>query len=163
MPGANQLQRGAPMRRCGLFLALLTLPASVAPAQAGNAQAEIRAVLDRQVAAWNRGDLQDFMDTYWKSPQTAYVGASGVMRGWEAVLKRYQREYPDRQAMGTVKFSDIEVTLLSPDSAYVLGRWQLQRERGDRGGVFSLVFRKFPEGWRIVLDHTSVVSPVPQK
>jgi ketosteroid isomerase-like protein len=63
--------------------------------------------------------------------------------------------------MGTVKFSDIEITVLSPDSAYVLGRWQLQREHDGRGGVFTLVFRKFPEGWRIVLDHTSVVGPPP--
>jgi uncharacterized protein (TIGR02246 family) len=149
------------MRRFGLLLALLTLLGSAAQAEAGSAQDEIHAVLDAQVAAWNRGDLQAFMETYWKSPQTAYVGASGVMRGWQAVLERYQRVYPDRQAMGTVKFSDIEITVLSPDSAYVLGRWQLQREHDGRGGVFTLVFRKFPEGWRIVLDHTSVVGPPP--
>jgi uncharacterized protein (TIGR02246 family) len=151
------------MRRFGLLLALLTLLGSAAQAETGSAQDEICAVLNVQVAAWNRGDLQAFMETYWKSPQTAYVGASGVMRGWQAVLERYQRVYPDRQAMGTVKFSDIEITLLSPDSAFILGRWQLEREHDRLGGVFTLIVRKFPEGWRIVLDHTSAVRPPAQK
>ena len=151
------------MKRFGLLLALLTLLGSAAYAETGGAQSEIRAVLDAQVAAWNRGDLQAFMESYWKSPQTAYVGSSGVMRGWEVVLERYRRVYPDRRAMGTVKFSDVEITLLSPDSAFVLGRWQLEREHDRPGGVFTLIVRKFPEGWRIVLDHTSVVSPPPQE
>jgi uncharacterized protein (TIGR02246 family) len=150
------------MKRFGLLLALLMFIGGAARAETGSAQRQIRAVLDAQAAAWNRGDLQSFMDTYWKSPHTAYVGASGVMRGWQAVLKRYRRVYPDRQAMGTVKYSDIEITLLSPDAAYVLGHWQLQREHDHPGGVFTLVFRKFPEGWRIVLDHTSAVSPARQ-
>jgi uncharacterized protein (TIGR02246 family) len=151
------------MKRFGLLLALLTLLGSAAQAETGSAQAEIRGLLDAQVAAWNRGDLQAFMETYWKSPQTAYVGASGVLRGWQAVLERYRRVYPDRQAMGAVKFSDVEITLLSPDSAFVLGHWQLEREHDRPGGVFTLIVRKFPEGWRIVLDHTSAVSPPPRE
>jgi len=151
------------MKRFGLLLALLTLLGSAAQAETGSAQAEIRGLLDAQVAAWNRGDLQAFMESYWKSPQTAYVGSSGVMRGWEVVLERYRRVYPDRRAMGTVKFSDVEITLLSPDSAFVLGRWQLEREQDRPGGVFTLIVRKFPEGWRIVLDHTSAVSPPPRE
>ena len=151
------------MKRFGLLLALLTLLGSAAQAETGSAQAEIRGLLDAQVAAWNRGDLQAFMETYWKSPQTAYVGASGVLRGWQAVLERYRRVYPDRQAMGAVKFSDLEITLLSPDSAFVLGHWQLEREHDRPGGVFTLIVRKFPEGWRIVLDHTSAVSPPPRE
>ena len=151
------------MKRIGLLLALLTLLGSAAQAETDRAAAEIRGLLDAQVAAWNRGDLQAFMESYWKSPQTAYVGSSGVMRGWEAVLDRYRRVYPDRRAMGTVKFSDVEITLLSPDSAFVLGRWQLEREQDRPGGVFTLIVRKFPEGWRIVLDHTSAVSPPPRE
>lgn len=147
----------------GLFVALsvifsaVSLSANPVPRAAED---EIRALLEAQVEAWNRGDIEAFMETYWKSPQTAYLGAQGLNRGWQAVLDRYRRAYPDRKAMGRTTFSDLEITLLSPESAMVVGRWQLQREGDQPGGVFSLVLRKFPEGWRIVLDHTSVVAPV---
>lgn len=139
--------------------ALLVLGAELRsrPPAAGP-EAEIRALLDAQAAAWNRGDIQGFMEGYWKSPQTAFVGSNGVVRGWQAVLDRYRRTYPDRRAMGTLTFSGIEVTLLSPDSALILGHWQLERERDRPGGVFTLVARKFPDGWRIIHDHTSPVS-----
>lgn len=144
--------------RLALFL-VMVCGAAVAKAQPRAAQAEIRALLQAQVAAWNRGDLEAFMKTYWKSPQTAYVGANGIFRGWQAVLDRYRRAYPDRQAMGKTTFSDLEITMLAPDAAMILGHWHLERAGGQRGGVFSLVVRKFPEGWRIVLDHTSLVNP----
>jgi uncharacterized protein (TIGR02246 family) len=143
--------------RLGLYM--LMVVASTATAVASAPQAEIRALLDDQVAAWNRGDLEGFMATYWKSPKTAYVGASGIFRGWQAVLDRYRRNYPDPQTTGKVAFSDLEITMLSPDAATVLGHWHLERASGQLGGVFSLVVRKFPDGWRIVLDHTSLVSP----
>jgi ketosteroid isomerase-like protein len=119
--------------------------------------------LDQQVAAWNRGNLETFMDGYWNSPQTAFVGAGGILRGWQSVLDRYRRAYPDAQAMGKVTFSHIEITMLSPDAAVILGRWHLERASGRLGGVFSLVVRKFPQGWRIVLDHTSAMSPPPEE
>ena len=118
---------------------------------------EVRAVLDAQAAAWNRGDVESFMQGYWKSEKTEFVGSSGVVRGWQGVLDRYRRSYPDKSAMGRLTFSDLEVTGLSPDAALVLGHWQLEREHDHPGGVFTLVFRRFPEGWRIIHDHTSVV------
>ena|SRR5271167_370221 len=121
-------------------------------------QAAIRAVLDAQVTAWNQGDIGAFMDGYKKSGATAFVGSDGILRGWQAGLDRYHKSYPTRQAMGTLTFSHLEITVLSPAAALVMGRWQLQRELDKPGGVFTLVFRKFPEGWRIINDHTSAVS-----
>ncbi len=138
-----------------LILAAGSLTADPVPRAAED---EIHALLEKQIEAWNRGDIEGFMETYWKSPQTAYLGSRGVNRGWQAVLDRYRRTYPDRKAMGKTTFSDLEVTMLSPESALVVGRWQLHREGDQPGGVFSLVLRKFPEGWRIILDHTSVVA-----
>ncbi len=121
-------------------------------------QAAIRALLDAQARAWNAGDIEGFMAGYWKSDETEFVGASGVLRGWQAVLDRYRRTYPDRKAMGQLTFSDLEITVLSRDTAYVVGRWQLERENDRPRGVFTLIVRKFPEGWRIVHDHTSALA-----
>lgn len=122
-----------------------------------SAEKAIRAVMDAQMEAWNRGDVDTFMQSYWKSDKTEFVGSSGIFRGWQAVLERYQKTYPDRRSMGTVQFSDLEITLLSSNAALVVGKYRLQREADQPSGVFTLVFRKFPEGWRIINDHTSVV------
>jgi len=126
-------------------------------------QAELRSLLDAQSAAWNRGDIEGFMAGYWKSERTTFAGAKGVFRGWQALLERYHRDYPDRAAMGTLTFSDLEITVLAPSAAFVLGHWHLDRASGPVGGIFSLVVRKFPEGWRIIHDHTSTVEDAPKK
>jgi len=118
-------------------------------------ESQIRAVLDMQTTAWNRGDIDAFMTGYWKSQQTEFIGASGIVRGWQAVLDRYHHSYPDRTIMGTLSFSDLEVHLTCADAAYVVGIFHLVREADHPSGVFSLDFKKFPEGWRIVLDHTT--------
>jgi ketosteroid isomerase-like protein len=118
-------------------------------------EAQIRAVLDMQTAAWNRGDIDTFMASYWKSDQTEFLGVNGIAHGWQAVLDRYHHSYPDRKSMGAVSFSDLEVHLTCSDAAYVVGKFHLVREADQPSGVFSLDFRKFPEGWRIVLDHTT--------
>jgi beta-aspartyl-peptidase (threonine type) len=124
-----------------------------------SAESQIRALLDAQVVAWNRGDVEDFMVSYWNSEKTTFLSPSGVSRGWQALLDRYKRGYPDKKAMGTLAFSELEINRLGRDAAFVIGRWQLAREKDgqpDRpGGVFTLVLKKFPEGWRIVSDHTS--------
>jgi ketosteroid isomerase-like protein len=148
-------------RAAGLALAL----AASASAQGGGPssgsrspqtpEADIRAVLEAQVAAWNRGDVAAFMHGYWNSPETEFVGSNGIMRGWRSVLDRYRKTYPTRAAMGHLDFSDLEIEMLGPDAALAVGRWRLQRPSDSPGGVFTLVFRKFPEGWRIIHDHTS--------
>src|SRR5260370_12107401 len=93
------------------------------------------------------------MKGYWKSPDTVFVGSAGVQRGWDAVLARYKKSYPDRAAMGHLTFSELEVTPLGPDAAVILGRWQLQREKDSPGGVFTLIARHFPKRWRIIPAH----------
>jgi len=124
---------------------------------ANSANVAVRTVLDEQASAWNRGDVDGFLAGYWNSDQTVFAGSQGITRGWQALKERYRKSYPDRKAMGTLTFSDLEVTVLCPDAALALGKWHLDRESGPIGGVFSLVLRQFPEGWRIVADHTSVV------
>lgn len=140
------------------FLAVLFAARLRAAEPPGSDGAQIRAVLDAQAAAWNRGDVDAFMQGYWKSEKTEFVGSTGVFHGWQAVLERYRKAYPDRQAMGHLTFSGLEVTMLGPDAALVLGHWSLEREHDHPGGVFTLVFRRFPEGWRIIHDHTSAVA-----
>jgi len=119
--------------------------------------AAITAVLNAQVAAWNHGDVDAFLEGYWRSPEVSFGGASGFTKGWDSVRDRYKKNYADRAAMGTLDFSGLEFRFLGPDAALVLGHWHLKREKGDVGGVFSLVWQRFPEGWRIVHDHTSQV------
>jgi ketosteroid isomerase-like protein len=134
--------------------AVLSRPSTASPADPSD-ESQIRAVLDMQTTAWNRGDIDTFMTGYWNSEQTGFIGANGIAHGWQAVLDRYHHSYPDRKAMGTLAFSDLEVHLTCADAAYVVGKFHLVRESDQPSGVFSLDFRKFPEGWRIVLDHTT--------
>ena len=115
---------------------------------------EIVAVMNAQSAAWNRGDIEGFMQGYWNSDRLVFV-SSRVTRGWRQTLENYKRSYPTKQAMGALTFSDLEVTVLSKDAAVVLGSWSLQRANDNPKGKFTLIFRKLKEGWRIVHDHTT--------
>ncbi|HYX27335.1 MAG TPA: nuclear transport factor 2 family protein [Pyrinomonadaceae bacterium] len=120
-----------------------------------NPAVAIRAVLDAQAAAWNRGDVEVYMDGYDRSPNTEFVGGDSITRGWQEVLDRYKKRYDTREKMGTLTFSDLEITVLSPDAALVLGRWRLKRASDEPHGTFTLLFRKTKGGWKIVHDHTS--------
>jgi ketosteroid isomerase-like protein len=126
-----------------------------APEQASTSVAEIQSVLSAQQDAWNRGDIDAFMNGYARSAPTVFVSQDKVSRGWETVRDRYRVKYSDRTKMGTLSFSDIEATMLSPDAAVVLGRWRLKRTNDEPQGRFTLIFKRLPEGWRIVHDHTS--------
>jgi ketosteroid isomerase-like protein len=139
-----------------------TVLAASAPASDSadpSAASEIRAVLDAQVSAWNRGDLDAFMNGYARSNDTAFVGGDGVTRGWQTVLDRYRKKYSGRGQMGTLTFSELQITLISSDAALVLGRWELKREKDAPHGYFTLLFRRTRDGWRIVHDHTSAAAP----
>ncbi len=129
---------------------------------AGAVEPGVRGVLAEQAAAWNRGDVDGFLAGYWNSEKTVFAGSQGIIHGWLAVRERYRKNYPDRKAMGTLAFSDLEVTALCPGAALAVGKWHLDREAGPVGGVFSLVLRKFPDGWRVIADHTSVVPDAPR-
>jgi ketosteroid isomerase-like protein len=152
-------------RRRSSTLALLAIIlfffASKLPAQQGAAthdQDEIRKILDAQQSAWNQGNVDAFLEGYWHSPELTFSGSGGIARGWDGVLARYKKNYPDRAAMGHLDFSGLEFRFLSKDAALVLGHWHLARAQGDIAGVFSLVWQRFPEGWRIIHDHTSAVE-----
>jgi len=118
-------------------------------------EAAIRAVLDAQRDAWNRGNIEGYMDGYNRSPNTEFVGGDNISRGWQTVLDRYKKNYNSREKMGMLTFSDLEITMLSKDAALVLGRWRLQRANDEPHGTFTLLFRKTKTGWKIVHDHTS--------
>ena len=122
-------------------------------------QAAILAVLAAQQSDWNKGDIRGFMEGYWKSSELTFAGTRGFTRGWQPVMARYERSYADKAAMGTLDFSELEIRQLGPDAALVLGKWHLERQAGDLGGIFTLVFQKFPEGWRIIHDHTTQSPP----
>jgi len=151
----------------GLVIALLAAGISASNGPNGTkandemAQTAIVALLKTQQNDWNRGDLRAFMAGYWNSPQLTFAGSKGFTRGWGPVLERYEKTYVDRTAMGKLDFSELEVRSLGPNAALVLGRWHLQRQIGDIGGIFTLVLQKFPEGWRIVHDHTTQSPPAP--
>lgn len=147
------------MKKISVLLMLIVIGAAVsgAAAQTGErkAKAAIRRVLDAQTAAWNRGDIEGFMAGYWRSPQMTFVSGDQVSRGWQAALDRYKKNYDTRAKMGTLAFSDLEISVLSNDSAIVLGSWALARAADNPKGKFTLVFRKFKNGWKVVHDHTS--------
>ncbi len=128
-------------------------------AQAESAPADqIRQVLADQAVAWNHGDIDAFMEGYAKIPELRFASGAAVTKGWHETLARYKKRYPDTAAMGTLTFSDLDVTVLSTDSALVFGRWRLQNDRGEPNGLFTLLFRKTDAGWRIVADHTSAAG-----
>lgn len=120
-------------------------------------EASIRAVLEAQRAAWNRGDVGGFMQGYWNAPELSFAGSTGFVRGWDNVTTRYKSEYPNQTSMGKLDFSELDTRMLGSDAALVLGKWHLTRTSGDVGGIFTLIFQRFPEGWKIVHDHTSVL------
>jgi ketosteroid isomerase-like protein len=133
---------------------LMILAASVsAQSKTDKAKAEIRAVLDAQVVAWNAGDIDGFMRGYWNSPQTTFSGKN-LTRGWQPVLDNYKKNYDTPEKRGVLAFNNLEINILSKDSAYVVGEWAI-KSATNPSGRFTLVFRKMKDGWRIVHDQTS--------
>ena len=117
---------------------------------------QVRAALDAQQVAWNRGDLDAFTATY--DRDAIFISGDEITRGSQAVLERYKKKYSDREKMGTLTFSALEITPVGENAAVVLGRWSLKRVNDEPHGRFTLIFRKTPDGWRIVHDHTSAAE-----
>ncbi len=151
------------MKKFTFWLLLMTLAASgLAMAQAtaaepASSESEIRALLDAQVSAWNHGDLKGYMQGYWHSDELTFFAADSESAGWEAAYQRYRTAYQAKdKEMGRLTFTDLRVRMLAPDAAFVRGRWQLSMRNGSRrAGLFTIVLRRFPEGWRIIHDHSS--------
>lgn len=136
------------------------LPAGPAASGGGTGKAEehpIRMVFSRQTEAWNRGDLEGYMQGYWKSPDLRFYSGGTVTRGWEATLERYRRRYrSEGKEMGRLDFSEDTVEMLGPDAAVGHGRWRLTLSDGrELTGLYTVILKRLPEGWRIVHDHSS--------
>ena len=150
------------MKKSVLLALSLLLVSGRILAQAGD-EAAIRGAIDAQAAAWNRADIPAFMESYEHSPETTFIGAT-IGKGYEKIIERYRKNYTTAEQMGTLTFHDIEVRMLpgscgKAEFALVIGRFHLERtQKGEAkkdDGIFSLVWRKGPQGWKIVLDHTS--------
>ncbi|OLY90838.1 conserved hypothetical protein [Cnuella takakiae] len=139
------------MKRLLFFFLLSTSTQAFAQDDA----AAIRKLLATQTITWNQGDLEGFMQTYWKSDSLLFVGKSGATRGWQKTLDNYKKGYPDKDAMGQLAFDILEVRPLSPDHYFVVGKWMLKRKVGDLSGHYTLLMRKIAGSWKIIADHSS--------
>jgi ketosteroid isomerase-like protein len=147
-------------RFAALFVAVTLLGcAQPRPTAPVGPEIAVRAVLTAQVAAWNRGDLAGFMEGYARGDATRFASGGEVTAGWQTVFDRYQRRYHTAEAMGQLTFSEVVVTPLTDEAAFVFGHWSLARAQDQPHGLFTLLFRRSAAGWQIVHDHTSSASP----
>lgn len=138
-----------------VFLLLFCCSAFFSFAQASKDEKAIRDVLSRQSAAWNLGNIDEFMKGYWPSDSLLFIGKSGVTHGYQNTLDNYKKNYNDASKMGKLFFDILEVRKMSPVYYWVLGKWFLKRSIGDVGGYYTLLFRKIKGRWVIVADHSS--------
>ena len=150
------------MRRSFIVSSLILLCALSAPAQNSQSTTEpaVRQVLQRQQEAWNHHDLERFMAGYWNSPELTFFSGAKISSGWQATIERYRKTYQSEgREMGKLEFSDLNIKVLAADAALVRGAWHLTMSDGKTPhGLFTLIFRKFPDGWKIIHDHTSAAD-----
>jgi ketosteroid isomerase-like protein len=139
------------MKRVTFFLLLFTLISLNSFGQ----EAEIRALLQKQTEAWNRGDVEGFMEGYWKNDSLMFIGKSGITYGWQQTLDNYKKGYPDKTAMGFLTFTLIELKPLSKKYFSLVGKWHLKRTIGDLGGHYTLLLKKIKGKWVVISDHSS--------
>ena len=137
-----------------LFFFLLSVQFCFAQSSNKDEQ-QIRAALELQTSSWNHGDIEAFMQTYWKSDSLLFIGRTGVHRGWQETLNNYKKNYPDTVAMGKLSFDILQVRKLSMEYYFVVGKWTLVRTAGNLSGYYDLLFRKINGRWLIVSDHSS--------
>jgi hypothetical protein len=119
------------------------------------AEEKIRAVLSEQQQCWNKGDIDCFMQGYWKSDSLRFIGKSGVNYGWQATLDNYKKSYPDKAAMGILNFELLNIEPLGTNNYLVTGKWKLTRETDEPNGLFTLIWKPFGGEWKIIYDHSS--------
>ncbi len=141
------------------IMVLLILITAAAPLYAGqkkNGEEEkIKKVLFAQRDGWNKGNLEEYMEGYWKSDSLKFVGKSGITYGWQKTLENYKKAYPDKKAMGKLDFTVVKIEILGNNSAFMLGRWKLTREKDTPQGYFTLLWKKIGGKWKVVIDHSS--------
>ena len=139
------------MKRVTFFLLFFTLISLNSFGQ----EAEIHALLQKQTEAWNRGDVEGFMEGYWKNDSLMFIGKSGITYGWQQTLDNYKKGYPDKTAMGFLTFTLIELKPLSKKYFSVVGKWHLKRTIGDLSGHYTLLLKKIKGTWVVISDHSS--------
>jgi len=142
------------MNKICWFLSLSLLLCGFILFASGDAKKNIQAMLDAQAKSWNEGNIDGYMKYYWNSEKLTFQSGAQKMLGWKALLAMYKSKYSGKN-MGILNFSDIEITMLSEQSAYVLGRWKVTTKNAVKEGVFTLILKHMPEGWRIIHDHSS--------
>jgi len=140
------------MKRYLFFVLIISLNYSFAQSKD---EAAVRQLLNDQTQAWNRGDIDRFMKTYWESDSLMFIGKNGVTYGWTNTLNNYKRNYPDTAAMGKLSFNILLIKRLSFQYFYVIGKWNLQRSMGDLSGHYTLILKKIKGSWTIIADHSS--------
>jgi len=139
--------------RAMVFLFLGTLLAC--ESSQGDAKAEIKAIMDKQVLAWNKGDLEGFMDGYWNNDSLVFTGGKRATYGWEPALRNYQKSYATPEQMGKLVFGQVESKVIGPTSVFSVGQWILERKSDTLSGRFTLVWKRIDGRWKIIADHSS--------
>ena len=116
---------------------------------------EILKVMTDQQTAWNNGNIDGYMQGYWKNDSLLFIGSKGPTYGWQKTLDNYKKSYPNKEKMGILEFSDVQVKKLGKKHAYVFGKWKLVRTNDSPNGIYTLIFEKFKDGWKIISDHTN--------
>jgi ketosteroid isomerase-like protein len=143
------------IHRSVILIVSFLLPLMMYCQSSGDIRKKIISVLTDQQHEWNEGNIDGYMQTYWNSDSLLFTSGGNVQRGWNATRAKYKKSYNTKEKMGTLHFSNLEITQLSSTSAWVFGKWELQRGNDHPNGVFTLIVRKFDDGWKIIHDHTS--------
>jgi uncharacterized protein (TIGR02246 family) len=121
----------------------------------GSDEKMIRDLMQTQEDAWNEGNIEKFMTTYWNSPELVFVGSQGIIHGWQATRERYKKNYPDQVTMGKLKFDILEINLIDKNVVFLIGKYNLTRSIGNVSGMYTLVLKKIKDHWLIISDHSN--------
>ena len=138
-----------------LLILWITIPVFAEGKLSEKYRNKIETLLNKQVEAWNDGDIEKFMETYWHSDKLVFVGSSGPTYGWQATLDNYKKGYPDKKTMGSLEFKIFDISKIDKKTAFVIGRFELTRDAGELNGHFTLVIQKIKGQWLIISDHSS--------
>jgi ketosteroid isomerase-like protein len=138
-----------------LIILLLFIPAFAFSQKSNKDWAQIQMVLEKQSQAWNKGDIEGYMQGYWNSPDLKFIGKNGITMGWQGTLERYKKSYPDKQTMGNLSFELLHHEPIGKQHYQVIGQWKLLREKDILEGHFTLLWKKINGKWYVISDHSS--------